>query len=77
MPKRVKSATHMAQKLRYNERARKQAWNSHIPWRKGDIEKVLAHKIPDSILAGRLGRSIQAVQAKRNSEGFKKGGIYV
>ncbi len=76
MPKRVKSETHMEQKLRYNARARKFAWNGHIPWRKGDIEQVLAHNIPDSLLAGRLGRSIQAVQAKRNRE-LMKGGIFV
>ncbi len=77
MPKRVKSATHMAQKLRYNERSRKTAYDSGSRWSVGDTLRVMAQNKPDRYLALFLGRSIQAIQAKRASELFKKGGIYV
>ncbi len=77
MPKRVKSHTHMAQKLRYNSRARKLAYNVHSRWTQPDTYLVMEHSIPDSELAKQLGRSIQAIQAKRSSELFKIGGIYV
>ncbi len=77
MPKRVKSSTHMAQKLRYNSRSRKLAYASCLRWSVGDTIRVMAHNQPDRELAKFLGRSIQAIQAKRSSELFKKGGIYV
>ena len=77
MSKRVKSYTHMAQKLRYNSRARKLAYNTGTRWGIVATKLVMAHKIPDSVLAKELGRSIQAIQAKRSSEYFKSGGIYV
>ncbi len=77
MPKRVKSETHMAQKLRYNARSRRLAYNVSSRWTSEDIDRVMAHDIEDSELSGYIGRSIQAIQACRNRTGFKKGGIYV
>ncbi len=77
MPKRVKSDTHMAQKLRYNARSRRLAYNVGGRWSKADILRVMEHGIDDSELSGYIGRSIQAIQACRNRVNFKKGGIYV
>ncbi len=77
MPKRVKSETHMQQKLRYNARARKLAYNVGQRWGIVDTALVMQHLVPDSVLALDLGRSIQAIQAKRSNEGLRKGGIYV
>ncbi len=77
MPNTVSQAQHEEQKLRYNERARKFAYNNHGRWSQEDKDRVLDHSIPDSVLAKELGRSIQAVQAVRNRIGFAKGGIYV
>ena len=70
-------AQHEKQKLRYNSRARKFAFNGFGRWSKADKNRVLSHDIPDSVLAKELGRSVQAVQAVRNRELFKAGGIYV
>ncbi len=77
MPKKVSQEQHEVQKLRYNKRARKLAYNNHARWRQEDIDRVLDHSVPDRVLAKELGRSIQAVQAIRNRIGFEKGGIYV
>ncbi len=65
MPKRVSHEVHQQQKARYHERARKFAINGWGSWSKGDIERVMKHEIPDSVLAKELGRSIQAVQMVR------------
>ncbi len=75
MPK-CTQAVHEEQKLRYNHRARKFAYNTYQPWGKGDKARVISHAIPDRELAKELGRSIQAVQAVRNRE-IVKGGSYV
>ncbi len=77
MPKRVKSETHMAQKLRYNARSRRLAYDSGSRWSDIDKELVLEHTMSDSDCAKFLGRSIQAIQACRYRTDFKKGGIYV
>ncbi len=77
MPKRVKSETHMQQKLRYNSRARKHACNGGSRWCVISTSMVMESKLPDRELAKDLGRSIQAVQAKRYSMLIKKGGISV
>ncbi len=77
MPKKVSQEQHEVQKLRYNKRARKLAFNTHSRWSQEDINRVLDHSVPDRVLAKELGRSIQAVQAKRHSIGFAKGGLYV
>ncbi len=77
MPKRVKSQTHMAQKLRYNARSRRLAYSTGFRWSVGDTLRVMAHNKPDSLLAKELGRSIQAIQACRYRQLFKEGGIYV
>lgn len=77
MPKRVNSETHMSQKLRYNKRARKLAYNKGRRWGIVDTELIMSHAMPDSVLAKQLGRSIQAIQARRNFVNFCKGGIYV
>jgi hypothetical protein len=76
MPKHIDSPTHMAQKLRYNKRARKHAYNFNSRWTQPDTYLVMEHSIPDSVLAKQLGRSVQAVHALRNREAMK-GGIYV
>lgn len=76
MPKHVNQKTHEQQKLRYNERARKFAYNSWGRWSAEDKEKAVKHYIPDSQLSKDIGRSIQAIQAVRNRE-MAKGGIYV
>lgn len=77
MPKRVKSETHMAQKLRYNARSRRLAYNVGSRWTQADTDRVMAHDIEDSELLGYIGRSIQAIQARRSYVLFKEGGIYV
>lgn len=77
MPKRVRSETHMAQKLRYNARSRRRAYSTGFRWSVGDTLRVMAHNKPDSLLSRELGRSIQAIQACRNRQLFEKGGIYV
>lgn len=77
MPKRVKPETHMSQKLRYNSRARKLAYNTRRRWGFVDTKLVMDHYMPDSLLARELGRSIQAIQARRSYVLFKEGGIYV
>lgn len=81
MPKRVKSETHMAQKLRYNKRSRKLAFNCGSRWTQAHTDLVLDDSIynivPDRVLAIHLGRSIQAIQARRNYMLSKEGGIYV
>ncbi len=77
MPKRVKSETHMSQKLRYNARSRKLAYNCGGRWNGADTARVMAHNIEDSELSGYIGRSIQAIQARRAAVLFRKGGVYV
>ncbi len=77
MPKRVDSATHMAQKLRYNKRARKLAYNVGTRWNQVDTDLAIAHTMPDSVLAKQLGRSIQAIQARRSLVMLGKVGIRV
>jgi len=67
---------HEKQKLEYNAKSRKYAYNNCGRWTKADKAKVMAHKLPDPVLAKRLGRTIQAIQAVRNRE-LAKGGIYV
>lgn len=76
MPKYINSATHMAQKLRYNKRARKHAYNKHERWSLVDITLVLKHTVTDRELSKNLGRSIQAIHAVRNRN-ITKGGKYV
>lgn len=76
MPKFVNQKTHEQQKLRYNQRARKFAYNSWGRWSDNDKSLVLAHVMADSVLSKKIGRSIQAIQAVRNREAAK-GGIYV
>ena len=68
MPKHISQEVHMQQKLRYNARARKFASNEYTTWDKVDVERVLAHDIPDSQLGKEIGRSIQAIQMKRARE---------
>lgn len=77
MPKRVKPETHMAQKLRYNSRSRRLAYNVGRRWTQADTDRVMTHDIEDSELSGYIGRSIQSIQARRNYVLFKEGGIYV
>jgi hypothetical protein len=73
MPKRISNAVHQKQKMRYNARSRKFAFNSHESWSEKHVNMVLSHSIPDSALCKKIGRSIQAIQLCR----VRRGGIYV
>jgi hypothetical protein len=66
MPKHVSQKTHEQQKLRYNERARKFAHKGWSKWSPEDVQKVIDHKIHDSLLGKQIGRSLQAIHAVRN-----------
>ncbi len=75
--RRSYQATHEVQKLVYNKRARKFAYNTMARWSKEDIERVMLHTMSDRNLAKELGRSVQAIQGMRYRKLMKTGGIYV
>jgi hypothetical protein len=61
-------------KARYYRKHRMGKINSRVKWTGPDIKIIMEHKIPDVALSKLLGRSVQAIQIKRNEvkyEGIK------
>ncbi len=75
--RRSYQARHEVQKLAYNKRSRRLAYNVQSRWNDIDKARALAHDIPDQALSKLIGRSVQAIQAVRYRELMKAGGIYV
>jgi hypothetical protein len=65
MPKRVNAETHQRQKYRYNKRSRMYAFAGGSRWSEEDVDLVIDHGMPDSILSKQIGRSIQAIHMCR------------
>ena len=63
--RRTHRAAYERAKARYYERSRLEAWSGRAPWTVEACERVLAHTVPDRVLAEELGRSIEAIQIMR------------
>ncbi len=63
--KEKERATHRAQNKRYYKRFEANNENSKSRWSVHDIELVLKHEQPDSVLSKQIGRSVKAIQTIR------------